>query len=241
MPGVAQTGSTAFQGVAHGAGHGLLATLPAKIIAGVLAVVVVAGGAAAALAATGTKLPIFGSSSGSQPSGAHPTSTTGKSSPAASAPNGAPPDSATFTLNLTLPGATVELPNNPEKMLLVMGGKVCGPHDTGQPFTYPDPVNSLTLTYISTCSGTYQNGTLTYTQMILQFSFSGQGATCAWSIVSPWTITFQGAFTSPTSISGTATDTHGAEQATCAGVTSPVNPENETLPWTGTPNTTTTP
>ena len=93
-------------------------------------------------------------------------------------------------------------------------------------------------TTVSTCSGTYQDGKLTYTQMVLRYSFSGQGVTCTVTVTSPWVVTFHGTFTSPTAISGTATATHVAEPLSCAGVTSSFPAEHDASPWTGTASTT---
>jgi hypothetical protein len=242
MGGVAQSGAPAMPGVAQAAGHGLLATLPAKIIAVVLTVVVVAGGTVGVLAATGTKL--FGSGGARSPTRSAQHSPT--SNPAiAPGPNGAPSDSASFTLAIVVEGGSVRLLGNPENKILVTGrsgsasSMACGPHDNGQPFSYPSPNPAITYTTVSTCTGSYQNGKLTYTQMILRYSFSGQGATCTVSVVSPWVVSFQGTFTSPTTISGTATATHGAEPLSCAGVASNSFPvENDAGPWSGTIGTT---
>jgi hypothetical protein len=216
----------------------LLATLPAKIIAVVLALVVVTAGTTAVLAGTGKK--IFGSGG---PSGAHPTSAVKKPSPTSAAnapgPNGAPSNSATFKLTLTIvKSGSVYLIGNPQNMLVVMGGKVCGPHDNGQPFTYPDPERpGQTDTTTTTCSGSYQGGKLTYTQTVIQIIIANaiQGFTCTITAASPWMVHLEGTFTGPTAMSGTGLQTHAAEPETCAGLGSISIPAaNDPATFTGT-------
>ncbi len=249
-PGGAQTGSV-FHGVTRTAGHGLrsklLGTVPAKILAAALAVAVVAGGTVAVLAATGTKPPTPGSGGPAQSSGSQPTNTTPSSTANTSGPNGAPPNNASFKLTIEFPTAdsTSFLPGNPEKQLLITAGSgsaestVCGPHDDGQPFIYPDPTSGITYTTTTTCSGTYHDGMLTYTLTFLQFDYSQPGQTCTTAIPSPWTVTFHGTFTSPTTISGTATEIHGEQSTNCTlGPPETVPPLNDTYPWTGTLTTT---
>jgi len=163
LPGAAQTGSTVMQGATRVAGRGLrqklLGTVAGKILTGVLAVVVVAGGTTAVLAARGVKLPFVGSggSGASQASGAHPTSTSQSSPTSGAGPNGAPPNAASFKITMTLTiGSAAQLPGNPEKLLLVKGGTVCGPHDTGQPFSYPSSNPGVTYSITKhrhLCSG----------------------------------------------------------------------------------------
>ena len=200
VPGAAQTGSTVLRGATRVAGQGLRDKRPGtgagKVLFAVLAVVM--------LAACGIKLP--GGSGASQAAGAHPTSTpTSTANPRG--PNGSPPDTASFTISYTVSGPQKQDLGNPEHLLLVMGGTVCGPHDNGQPFTYPDPYSpGDTDTSITTCSGSYQGGKLLYTQMVVLFTLTTTSAvTCTTTAQTPWMYQFEGTFTSPTSISGTIT------------------------------------
>ncbi len=227
VPGAAQSGSTVLRGATRVAGQGLrdklLGTGAGKVLFAVLAVVV--------LAACGS-----GGSGASQAAGAHPTSTpTSTANPRG--PNGSPPDTASFTIHYTVSGPQKQDLGNPEHLLLVMGGTVCGPHDNGQPFTYPDPYSpGDTDTSTTTCSGSYQGGKLLYTQMVVLFVFmNSTGVTCTITAQSPWMYQFEGTFTSPTSISGTITGGNGAEPETCnGGSTSTLAPGSGTRSWSGT-------
>ncbi|HEY7123768.1 MAG TPA: hypothetical protein VH540_07420 [Ktedonobacterales bacterium] len=255
VPGGSQIGSV-LQGVTRTAGQGLrsklFGTLPAKIFAAALAVALVAGGSVAVLAATGTKPPTPGTGGASQSSGSQPTSTTQRTPPSSTAnttgPNGAPPNNSSFKLTFTLSsgGSPVHLDGNPENLLLITAGSgsagstVCGPHDDGKPFTYPDPdIPDQTDTTTTTCSGSYQNGKITYTQTILQFTFASSGVTCTLTAAPPWTIHLEGTFTSPNTLSGTGEETRGAGSNTCTDVgTRPVPPAQHSGTWTATLPTT---
>lgn len=231
----------AGRGLAHLLRGKLLGTGAGKVLLAVLAVVVVAGGTTAVLAASGVKLPFGGAGgSGAAPSaGAHPTSSA--STATTTGPNGAPPNTASFKISFTVSDPSVHFPGNPEHLLLVMGGTVCGPHDNGQPFTYPDPKTpGDTDTSTTTCSGSYHGGKLSYTQMVVRFAVTvSTGVTCTITAQSPWMYQFEGTFTSPTSSSGTITGGNGAEPETCSGgFTNTLPPANGTLSWTGTVSTT---
>lgn len=239
-PGGAQTGSSTLSGAAKVTAHSLRSTLlgsvPGKVLTAVLAVVVVAGGATAVLAATGKG---FGIGGGSPSSGSHPTSPVQSSSPkrtATTGPNGAPPDGASFTLTAVINGGAVHLLGNPQNLLLIMGGSVCGPHDNKQPFTYPDPdVPTHTDTTITTCSGSYKGGMLIYTETVLQLTYNFGGVSCTIAARSLWTEEMAGTFTSPTTISGTVRESHAAEPVTCPhGGAATVNAANNVGTWTAT-------
>lgn len=160
-------------------------------------------------------------------------------------PNGAPPNDASFTITITiLNGSSPHLPGNPQNLVLVMGrpdpaaGTVCGPMDDGPPHSYPDPNNAgVTDTTTTTCSISYKGGKLIYMRMVLQFGFTGSGGTCSTTAEAPWMYHLEGLFTSPTSLSGMGTMSHGTEPSTCLGMAGSVLPVNETSTWTGTLNT----
>ncbi len=164
-------------------------------------------------------------------------------------PSGAPPDDASFTIMTDFDTEISSFFNNPPVLILFitghpdpMGGTVCAPQDDGQPHTtshLEGQSNIKTIfTAVSTCRGTYKNGHLTYTEQVLRLESrtdTGNGTTCfkSWS---PYTVSYEGNFTSATSISGTVA--HGSGTITftfipdyCFGDTTF---PSFTTTWTGT-------
>lgn len=117
-------------------------------------------------------------------------------------PNGAPPDDANgqIVMSIQAGGKTTLLVTNSQ-------GKqtVCGIQDDGKPHSHNGTSSGLTFTetIVSSCSGTYKGGKLTYTQTaksdIIQYS---NGVRCLTK--APYTATkLEGTFSSPTKVSGT--------------------------------------
>src|SRR5262249_21762907 len=134
--------------------------------------------------------------------------------------------------------------NNPDDSIVITGrpdpagGITCGPLDDGQPHNNPPYSPGYSETISSTCSGSYQAGKFTYIQMILAYQQHGPDYTCTADFTNHWTFTFQGTFTSPTTIEGTVISARDAVPYNCTNVGATTYPaENNPGAWTGTVTT----
>jgi hypothetical protein len=130
-------------------------------------------------------------------------------------PNGAPTDDMSFTLKANVQaqdaGTGKQLGSDTETLTVTgkpdpSGGTVCQAADDGQPHTYLGDVgNGITyrLTLVTTCSGTYKGGKLTYTETVTsQKEVYSDGTACQEH--TPYVIEhLEGTFTSQNTIGGT--------------------------------------
>jgi len=130
-------------------------------------------------------------------------------------PDGAPPDDMSFTLNAHVQyqdaGTGEQLGSDTETLTVTgkpdpSGGSVCKAADDGLSHTYIGSVgNGITyrMTLVSTCSGTYKGGKLTYTETATsQKEVYSDGTTCQEH--TPYVLEhLEGTFTSQNTISGT--------------------------------------
>jgi hypothetical protein len=150
-------------------------------------------------------------------------------------PNGAPPDDASFMFSLyiepAISGICFYTCEDQDDVVLVTGhpdpagGTACGKHDDGQPYTWITLL--FTATRTTTCSGSYQGGKLTYTQMVVQVSVPD----CTTSS-SPDTMSFEGTFVSSTRVSGTLT-VNKSYIITCIGDIRTVFYPGQPITWVG--------
>ncbi len=159
-------------------------------------------------------------------------------------PNGAPPDDMTFSLQITVQHHNVKTNQQypPLKQTLMItgrpdpaGGTVCQQTDHGQPQTYDGTLNSGSIsfheTYTETCSGTYKDGKLSYTQTVNSDQYSlPNNVTCTVSNPYPYE-QLQGAFTALNTISGSFS--LGAITAPCSNGSTTVTFGAEAGTWTG--------
>lgn len=93
-------------------------------------------------------------------------------------PNGAPPDDTSFNMHITVQepdNGNSDLVSNMDTLLVSgnpdpAGGSVCKDRDNMQPQTYHSHTTSGlpdTLIYTFSCSGTYKNGQISYTETLL--------------------------------------------------------------------------
>ncbi len=163
-------------------------------------------------------------------------------------PNGAPLDDASFTLVITIQtqDAVTGQPAQMEETLNVTGqpdpagGTVCQPQDNGQPYTQTGmivganglpPIVGYQETLVTTCSGSYKGGQLTYTETVTSDQYTlSNNLTCQAS--TPYTLqTLSGAFDSPTASSGSWSA--NAVTVTCGGVLTLTTHPAQQAPWSG--------
>lgn len=121
-------------------------------------------------------------------------------------PNGAPVDHQSFTLNVQITGQNI----NGALTLIITGqpdpngGKVCTRDDDNRPHTSTTQIflTTYTFTTVTTCSGTYKGGHLTYIQTVKEdLVNASDGTNC--TVDTPYNkINLTGDFTSPDHISG---------------------------------------
>jgi hypothetical protein len=142
-------------------------------------------------------------------------------------PNGAPPDDMSFTLNASVhfqdAGTGKQLGSDTETLIVTgkpdpSGGTVCQAANDGQSHTYLGNVGNgiiYRVTLVSTCSGTYKGGKLTYTETATsQKEAYSDGTSCQEH--TPYIIEhLEGTFTSQNTISGTLSS--DSVTADCSG------------------------
>ncbi|HLW00033.1 MAG TPA: hypothetical protein VKT82_15295 [Ktedonobacterales bacterium] len=152
-------------------------------------------------------------------------------------PKGAPTNSATFQLQVTVQSrdATTGAQQSPQQSTLAItgpDGKVCDPkNDTGQPITQTG--SGIRVTYVTTCSGTYKGGTITYTETLVRESFllTSDNVTCTATNVPVSIEQLEGSFTDAHTASGSYKA--DAVNFSCSnGQTTQADPATGT--WTGT-------
>jgi hypothetical protein len=158
-------------------------------------------------------------------------------------PKGAPADdTSSFTLHLTVKSHDKDTGANetyPYTLVVTgqadpAGGTVCNPqYDTGQPQTLKGTANNgvrYTITYTSTCSGTYKGGKFTYKQNYSDIKVVyTNGVTCT---IDPFVNQeLDGSFTSANDVSGTLSS--GSPTTTCSNGGSFTSKGVEGT-WTGT-------
>jgi len=152
-------------------------------------------------------------------------------------PNGAPPDDASFTFTAQFVGGgsyyePILVTSHPGSA----SATVCGMYDDGQPHTFNFSPPAIT-TYVTTCSGSYQGGKLSYTETFLRMQSTGPGVVCTVKNTPLLSTHFEGTFISPTEISGTETEPAYTQTNICTfgGKTRSVNIFHAafTGPWTG--------
>ncbi|HEX7737542.1 MAG TPA: hypothetical protein VF458_22025 [Ktedonobacteraceae bacterium] len=117
-------------------------------------------------------------------------------------PNGAPTDTANITISTTVTagGSTATSPDP----LTVKNGQVCSTKDDGQPHNSSGDASGVAyvLTITETCSGTYQGGKLTYTEMASALKIVYSNGLICTNTKSFVNRHFEGAFSSATAVSG---------------------------------------
>jgi hypothetical protein len=152
-------------------------------------------------------------------------------------PKGSPTDSATFQLQVTIQSkdaTTGEQQSQQQSTLAITGpdGKVCDPkNDTGQPITQTG--SGISVTYVTTCSGTYKGGKISYIETLTRESFvlTSDNVTCTATNLPATFEQLAGAFTDASNASGTyqaANITYSCSN----GQTTESDPATGT--WTGT-------
>jgi hypothetical protein len=128
-------------------------------------------------------------------------------------PNGAPADDSSFSLTAVVSVAVSSGQSYTFKQLLTIlgnpdpaGGSVCSPGDNGQPNVYTGTLDnsseSFTETIILTCTGTYKDGHLTYTETATSDVFVVNNSLRCAAKGSYIYGALTGMFSSPTTISG---------------------------------------
>ena len=163
-------------------------------------------------------------------------------------PNGAPLDDASFTLGITIQtqDPVTGQPTSTEETLVITGqpdpagGTVCQAQDNGQPYTLTGallnapglpPMVTYQETLVTTCSGSYKGGQLSYTETVTSDQYIlANSLTCQAS--TPYTLqNLTGTFDSATTSSGNWSATEVT--ITCAGgQTFPAHPAQQGA-WSG--------
>ncbi len=192
----------------------LLGTTAAKVITAIVAVAVVAATGVTVFAVTRPGTPQSHPAS-EEP---HPTA---QSSPG---PNGAPPNNSSFTITTAPPLSSFYGPQQPMVLIVTRqaapkGSTVCGPLDDGKPHTF-SPASGVTDMVATMCSGSYQDGKVSYTQTLLSFQFiddlsNGNVDNCTVSYSPNYTVHLEGSFTDATHISGPLTSNQPTPSVTC--------------------------
>lgn len=156
-------------------------------------------------------------------------------------PHGAPTDSASGTID-----ATIQLSDGSTSTMTLnvtgsdSGGKVCGAEDDGQPHAHDhitDQGDTITETLVTTCSGSYKNGKLSYTETAtsdkVEFT-SGtlKGVTC--TAQTPYTLAhLEGSFTSNAAANGSFNQDLITATCSLSGSTQTISSPAAQGTWTG--------
>jgi hypothetical protein len=135
-------------------------------------------------------------------------------------PNGAPLDDASFSLGITIQtqDPVTGQPAQEQETLVITGqpdpagGTVCQAQDNGQPYTLTGSILNApgqpgVVTYqetlVTTCSGSYKGGQLSYTETVTSDQYVLSVGNLACQAATPYTLqTLSGAFDSATTSSG---------------------------------------